>query len=233
MRQAMERGRLKSIYDRVAGHYDFQHWFFTAGSDQRGRRLLVDQTIRPGDKILDCGAGTGSTSLLALNKAGQSGEIVLFDMSEDMLAVACKRLGQKCLDQRATFRTGDILNLPFADNSFDAVLSTYSLCPVYDPALGARELLRVTKPGGRIGVAHSAEPVNPLVRWLADRVEAVVWHLPSISLGCRSVSVLPSLEQAGCTLSFQKRLGVPLWPFLVFVVEKPQTGSRCQRPTSA
>ena len=221
MREAMEKAKLRSVYDRVAERYDFQHWFLTAGSDQRGRRLLVDKAIRQGDRVLDCGAGTGSTSLLALKRAGRSGEVVLFDMSEDMLAVAKKRIAKTGADQQVQYQTGDILDLPFADNSFDAVLSTYSLCPVYDPAKGAQELLRVTRPGGRIGVAHSIEPDNPVVKWLADRVEDVVWHVPSISLGCRSVSVLPALEKAGCKITYKKCLGVPLWPFLVFVAQKP------------
>ena len=221
MRKAMQKEVLSGVYSRVAGRYDFQHWFLTAGSDQRGRRALVDNAVRSGDHILDCGAGTGATTRLALTKAGQSGRVTLFDMSDDMLAVARKHLVEAGADNQVEFRTGDILDLPFADNSFDVVLSTYSMCPVFDPAKGAKELYRVTRPGGRIGVAHSAQPRNRGVRWLADRVEDVVWYFPSISLGCRSVSVLPTLESLGCNVVFVKQIGVPLWPFLVFVVEKP------------
>jgi ubiquinone/menaquinone biosynthesis C-methylase UbiE len=45
----------------------------TAGTDQRGRRLVVDHAVDSGDSVLDCGAGTGSTFLLALKKAGPAG----------------------------------------------------------------------------------------------------------------------------------------------------------------
>lgn len=221
MRHAMDRQALKAVYDRVAARYDFQHAFFTGGSDQRGRRILADRAVSPGDRILDCGAGTGSTTLLALERAGPSGRAVLFDMSDAMLAVARQRLARAGFADRVEFRTGDILALPFEDNSFDAVLSTYSMCPLYDPARGAEELCRVTRPGGLVGVAHSVEPENPAVKWLADRIESVVWRIPSISLGCRSVSVLPALEQAGCDVVFKRRVGIPLWPFVVFVVRKP------------
>lgn len=223
MRNAMDKGALREVYDRVANRYDFQHSFFTAGSDQRGRRILVDQAVGPGDSILDCGSGTGSTALLALEKAGPSGKAILFDMSDGMLSVAKKRLTEAGVGDQIEFKTGDMVSLPFNDNSFDVVLSTYSMCPLYDPAEGARELYRVTKPGGLIGVAHSTDPENPVVKWLADRVESLVWHIPSISLGCRSVSVLPTLEQAGCEVIFKKRLGVPLWPFVIFVAKKPAT----------
>jgi hypothetical protein len=59
------------------------------------------------------------------------------------------------------------------------------------------------------------------VKRMADTVENIAWRIPSISLGCRSVSVLPELQNLGCSILFEKFIGVPLWPFLVFVVEKP------------
>jgi len=223
MRQALGQEKLRAVYDRVARRYDFQHSFLTARSDQRGRELLVDNAVTAGNEVLDCGAGTGSTGLLAARKVGASGKVMLFDLSEGMLAVAKDRARRARLLDRLEFQAGDMLGLPFADNSFDVVLSTYSLCPVYNPATGARELFRVTRPGGRIGIAHSAEPTGPWIKWLADRVENVVWRIPSLSLGCRSVEVLPTLEQLGCRTLFKQHIGVPLWPFLVFVVEKTES----------
>jgi demethylmenaquinone methyltransferase/2-methoxy-6-polyprenyl-1,4-benzoquinol methylase len=223
MREALDQIKLNSVYNRVAERYDFQHSFFTAKSDQRGRELLVDKAVSPGDRVLDCGAGTGSTGLLAAQKVGATGKVVLFDMSDGMLAVATQKMVQARMQERVEFEAGDMLGLPFEDNSFDVVLSTYSLCPVYDPVRAATELYRVTRPGGRIGIAHSTDPNTPLVKWLADRVERIVWHLPSLSLGCRSVSVLPVLQQLKCKVIFKKYMGVPLWPFLVFVAEKQAT----------
>ncbi len=220
MREAMEKSKLGSVYDRVANRYDFQHGFLTAKSDQRGRRLLVEKAVSSGDQVLDCGAGTGITGLMAAEKVGPDGKVVLFDMSEGMLAVAKEKVVRANLQDRIEFEVGDMLDLPFEDDRFDVVLSTYSLCPVFDPAKGAAELYRVTKPGGRIGIAHSTEPQSRWMKWLSDRVEGVVWHIPSISLGCRSVSVLPTLERLGGQTTFQKHIGVPLWPFSVFVFKK-------------
>jgi len=214
---------LKDIYADIASRYDIQHGLITARADQRGRQLLVTQAVREGDKVLDCGAGTGSTGIMAAKAVGAKGHVTLFDLSEDMLAVARDKLQKAGLQDRATYQTGDMVHLPFDGNSFDVVLSTYSLCPLYDPERGALELYRVTKPGGRLGIAHSTEPGNAWVRWLADRVEDIAWRIPWLSMGCRSVNVLGPLKRTGGEVLFCKKIGVPLWPFLVFIMEKPES----------
>jgi len=222
MREALNKKVIRSIYERAAKSYDRQHCFFTGGSDGRGRRILVQQTVKSGDKVLDAGAGTGSTALLAAHRVGPTGKIVLFDLCEGMLAVARQKIEQQGYRDRVTFRTGDILDLPFADGAFDVVLSTYSLCPVYSPEVGARELYRVVHKGGLLGIAHSAEPGNRVLRWLSDGLETIVWKLPWLSLGCRAISVLPYLREQGAVVLYDKRIGFPLWPFRVFVVRKPK-----------
>ena len=221
MREALSMEKLKSVYGHVAKRYDFQHALITARTDQMGRKILIEHSINSGNEVLDCGSGTGATGILAAKKAGRNGKVTLFDLSEDMLAVARQKVIQEGLQDRVSFQTGDMVHLPFDSNSFDVVLSTYSLCPLYDPEKGALELYRVTRPGGRIAVAHSTEPRNKIIKWLSDRVEDIAWHFPWLSIGCRSVSVLLALKRAGGRVLFSKHIGVPLWPFLVFVVEKP------------
>jgi ubiquinone/menaquinone biosynthesis C-methylase UbiE len=221
MREALDTKTLKSIYDRVSRRYDFQHAFLTARSDQRGRELVVERAVGAGDTVLDCGAGTGKAALLAASRVGPIGRVTLLDMSEGMLGVAEEKAAAAGLSARLDFKVGTIFDLPFEADSFDATLSTYSMCPLEDPDRGALELYRVTKKGGRIGIAHSTEPQGAVTRWLADKVEGWVWRFPSLSLGCRSVSVLPALRRAGGKVLFEKQIGIPLWPFLVLVIEKP------------
>ena len=223
MRIALSPEKLKDIYGHIARRYDFQHSLITFCTDQKGRRILVEKSVKEGDGVLDCGAGTGTTGILAAKKVGKNGKVTFFDLSEDMLSVAREKVIQENLQERVTFQTGDMVHLPFEDNSFDVVLSTYSLCPLYDPVKGALELYRVTKPGGRLGVSHSTEPKNVIVKYIADRVEDVAWHFPWLSMGCRSVDVLPALVSTGGKIMLSKHIGVPLWPFQVFIIEKPVT----------
>jgi len=221
IRDAIAPERLKGVYSAVAGHYDFEHGTLTFRQDQRGRRLVVERAVKSGDTVFDAGSGTGSTALLAAEKVGPSGHVTLFDFADGMLDVARERARAHGVSHRVDFRSGDMLALPFADGTFDCVLSTYSVCPLFRPEDGAMELYRVLKPGGRLGVAHSVSPEGKAMHWLAERLEDVIWRFPSVSMGCRAVSVLPALERAGARLLYQRRLGVPLYPFLVFVVEKP------------
>ena len=223
MRGALSMEELKSIYGHIAKRYDFQHALITARADQRGRKLLVENSTSEGNEVLDCGSGTGTTGIMAAKKVGANGKVTMFDLSDAMLAVARIKVIQEGLQGRVTFQTGDMVHLPFDNNTFDVVLSTYSLCPLYDPEKGALELYRVTKPGGKVAVAHSTEPRNSTVKWLADRIEDLAWHFPWLSMGCRSVTVLPALESSGGRVVFSRNIGVPLWPFFVFVVEKPAT----------
>src|SRR5699024_10480025 len=205
----------------VSSWYDWQHAFVTLNSDQRGRKLVVLKAVRKGNKVIDVGAGTGTTALMAAQKIGSKGSVTLYDFSKGMLDKAKEKARKAELIPLLSFRQGDMTQLPYADNSFDVGLSTYSMCPLYDPSVAAKELYRVVKPGGKIGVAHSTDPSNKIIKKVYKWIENIYWKVPEISLGCRAVEVLPTLQKEGGNLLFKKEIGVPLWPFLVFVVEKP------------
>jgi SAM-dependent methyltransferase len=102
---------------------------------------------QPGERILDVATGTG----WAARRIAQRGAIVTgVDLGEEMIEAA-KQLGTGI-----DFRVGDAEALPFPDNHFDAVISTFGVMFARDPEAVARELARVVRPGGRISLANWA-----------------------------------------------------------------------------
>ena len=214
---------VKRIYDEAASRYDWQHYFLTAGSDKRGRIWLVNKTVGPGMHILDNGAGTGSTGIMAARITGQTGSVTFFDLSEGMLQIARKKVEKTGLSCPVYYQQGDMHHLPFEDEHFDTVLATYSLDPLKDPMQAFHEMYRVTKPGGLIGVAHETVPQSRFLNMLTDKIERIIWHLPSLSLACRPVNIWSGINQLNGYLTEEKKIGVPLWPFQLLIFRKKVT----------
>jgi demethylmenaquinone methyltransferase/2-methoxy-6-polyprenyl-1,4-benzoquinol methylase len=129
------------------------------GQDPRWRRALVRAIDPdPGQRVLDVATGTG---LVASELARRGADVVGLDQSEQMLAQARERLGD-----RVTFVHGEAERLPFADAEFDALTFTYLLRYVDDRAATMRELARVVRPGGRIGMVEFGVPGTPPLRAL-------------------------------------------------------------------
>src|SRR5438105_3978076 len=135
------------------------------GQDPRWRRALSDAVCpRPGQRVLDVATGTG---LVATGLASRGAEVVGLDQSEQMLAGARRRLSERPdLAARITLVQGEAEQLPFADGEFDALTFTYLLRYVDDRAATMRELARVVKPGGRIGMVEFGVPRSPILRAL-------------------------------------------------------------------
>jgi demethylmenaquinone methyltransferase / 2-methoxy-6-polyprenyl-1,4-benzoquinol methylase len=134
------------------------------GQDPRWRATLVDQVNPlPGQRVLDVATGTG---MVAFALARRGCDVVGLDQSEDMLSVARRHLDEDhpSLASRITFRQGEAEALPFADGEFDALSFTYLLRYVDDRAATMRELARVVKPGGRIGMVEFGVPESPALR---------------------------------------------------------------------
>lgn len=139
-----------AMFDGVAKRYDFTNDVLSLGQDRRWRKLVTRAVdARPGDRVLDLAAGTG-TSTLPFSEAGAIA--VPCDFSLGMLKVGKQRLPQ------LGFTAGDAMRLPFADGVFDAVTISFGLRNVADPAVALAEMLRVTRPGGRLVVCEFSHP---------------------------------------------------------------------------
>lgn len=141
-------------------------------------------SLRPGEVVLDLGAGGGFDCFVAGPKVGSSGRVIGVDMTPDMLTKARRNAAsyraQTGLDN-VEFRLGEIEALPVADASVDVVISNCVLNLSPDKARVWREIARVLKPGGRVAVSDLA-----LVRPLPEAVRADIEAL----VGCVAGAVL-------------------------------------------
>jgi demethylmenaquinone methyltransferase/2-methoxy-6-polyprenyl-1,4-benzoquinol methylase len=143
-----------SMFDGVAKRYDITNTVISAGQDRYWRWATRKALApRPGERVLDLAAGTG-VSTVELGKSGAW--CVATDFSEGMLAAGRFR--------NIPMVAGDAMALPFADDSFDGVTISFGLRNVADTDLAMREMLRVTKPGGRLVVCEFSTPVVPVFR---------------------------------------------------------------------
>ncbi|WP_166982550.1 demethylmenaquinone methyltransferase [Paramicrobacterium fandaimingii] len=151
--------QVSAMFDEVAERYDLTNDVLSAGNDRLWRvalRRAVDPL--PGDRVLDLAAGTG-TSSAALAATGAT--VVAADFSAGMIAEGKRRFGHL---PNVDFVEADATNLPFADDEFDAVTISFGLRNVVDPKKALAEMLRVTKPGGRLVVCEFSTPPTALVR---------------------------------------------------------------------
>ncbi|MGH2893857.1 MAG: class I SAM-dependent methyltransferase, partial [Solirubrobacteraceae bacterium] len=149
------------LFEGLPRRYDRTGAVMSFGQDPRWRTAMVDAVDpRPGQRILDVATGTG---MVAFALAARGAQVTALDQSEAMLAVARAR-GRS--HPGVTFVHGEAERLPFDDASFDAVTFTYLLRYVDDPAATLRELARVVKPGGRIGMVEFGVPEHPALRQL-------------------------------------------------------------------
>ena len=147
---AKRRADVAAMFDGVAARYDLVNDLLTGGLDRGWRRAAVAAVApRPGERILDLAAGTGTSS----QPFADAGALVVpADLSFGMLQVGKQR------QPGLPFVNADALALPFADGAFDAVTISFGLRNVEDTAAALTELRRVTRPGGRVVICEFSTP---------------------------------------------------------------------------
>lgn len=161
-----KREQVQAMFDHVAPRYDVMNDLMSVGIDRSWRPAVVAAIApKPGEKILDLAAGTG-TSSEPLRAAGA--DVVGCDLSFGMLSEGKKR------HPDFWFTNGDALQLPFADGTFDAVTISFGLRNVEDTHAALAEMRRVTKQGGRIVVCEFSTPTWAPFRALYSGVTGTV-----------------------------------------------------------
>jgi demethylmenaquinone methyltransferase / 2-methoxy-6-polyprenyl-1,4-benzoquinol methylase len=145
----LEPNAVRTMFDRIAPVYDFMNRAMTAGLDRRWRTATARAVVSPGDRVLDACCGTGDLAIAAQLRGGR---VTGLDFSEGMLERARPKSDQ------VEWIRGDALALPFPDGSFDAATVGFGVRNLDDLEAGLRELRRVLRPGGRVGVLEITQP---------------------------------------------------------------------------
>jgi demethylmenaquinone methyltransferase/2-methoxy-6-polyprenyl-1,4-benzoquinol methylase len=150
-------GDVSAMFDQIAERYDLLNDVLSLGQDRLWRRFVAATVAaRPGERVLDIAAGTGTSSRTF---AAAGAYCVACDFSLGMLQVGARKAASlRRPDGPAQgpvrFAAGDALALPFRDRAFDAVTSSFGLRNVADPDAALAEMLRVTRPGGRLVICE-------------------------------------------------------------------------------
>jgi demethylmenaquinone methyltransferase/2-methoxy-6-polyprenyl-1,4-benzoquinol methylase len=169
--------QVRGMFDRIAGVYDTMNSAMTAGLHHQWRDRAVDMArVGPGSNALDICCGTGDLALELRRRIGPDGRVVGSDFSEPMLELARRKSGDEGLP--VEFGWADALDLPYGDESFDAVTIGFGARNLADLEKGLAEMARVLRPGGRLVILEITRPQRePLASFYSlwfDRVVPVI-----------------------------------------------------------
>ncbi len=167
---------IRIMFARIADRYDLGNTVLSFGVHWLWKWQLVRLCDpQPHLRWLDCATGTGDIAFLAARATGTPQTIVGIDFCAPMLERAQRRAQAKQMPIQ--FQQADVLQLPFPDNTFDRATIAFGIRNVDDPLKALREMARVVRPGGIVGILEFGQPsglIAPLYRWYSR------WLLPRI-----------------------------------------------------
>ncbi|MDP2212167.1 MAG: bifunctional demethylmenaquinone methyltransferase/2-methoxy-6-polyprenyl-1,4-benzoquinol methylase UbiE [Candidatus Aquicultor sp.] len=155
--------RVRTMFDAVSGRYDLLNRILTLGRDRRWRKLAAASAeVSAGSVVLDACCGTADLAL-AIN-AETGARVVGVDFSPDMLKIAKEKIVRAGKGDAISFIEASVDDIPFDDDSFDAVTVGWGLRNTPDYQAVLEEFYRVVRPGGRMVCLESTEPETALLR---------------------------------------------------------------------
>ena len=158
-----DKGRMvRDMFGSIAGRYDFLNHFLSANIDRRWREKCVNEIAKrvstPAPEILDIGCGTADLSI-AISRLGS---VVGCDFCRPMLQVGAQKIIKSGKSNAISLVGADALHLPFPDAAFDIVVSAFVLRNLVDIDKGLREMRRVLRPTGVMGLLDFGMPSAPV-----------------------------------------------------------------------
>ncbi len=194
--------RVQEMFTRIAPRYDFLNHLLSLSFDRpwraRTARRFAHILARPDARVLDLCCGTGDLTF-ALERAAiraakgqETARIFGSDFVPPMLALARKKARRA--RHAATFLAADALSLPFPDQSFDLVTAAFGFRNLSNYDRGLREIFRILRPGGELGILEFSEPrgkvIAPLYRFYFEKILPRIGN--TISGNSTAYSYLPA-----------------------------------------
>jgi demethylmenaquinone methyltransferase/2-methoxy-6-polyprenyl-1,4-benzoquinol methylase len=152
-----KKQQVRSMFNSIAGRYDFLNHFLSAGIDFHWRKKTIRiLNQRHPKKILDIATGTGDLAIEAVKLKPL--KIVGIDIAEDMLAIGREKIRKKKLSDLISFETGDCENLRFGDLTFDAVMVAFGVRNFENLQKGLSEMYRVLNENGIAVILEFSKP---------------------------------------------------------------------------
>lgn len=153
-----KKEQVAEMFDNIAPKYDFLNRSLSMGIDVLWRRKAIKMLadLKP-QVVLDVATGTGDVAL-EIHKQLKPERIVGLDLSPGMLEVGKQKVGKKGLSDTIEMVVGDSENLPFEDNTFDAITVAFGVRNFENLNAGLAEMNRVLKPGGKLIVLEFSHP---------------------------------------------------------------------------
>lgn len=215
-----KKEQVEQMFDNIAPKYDFLNHFLSLGIDKIWRKKAVRLLKKYQPKnILDVATGTGDFAIAA-RKTGAE-QIIGFDLSGQMIRVGEQKVKRLKLDKLIQFEKGDSENMPFDDESFDAITVAFGVRNFENLEAGLDEFYRVLKPGGVAVVLEFSKPkyfpfkqfykfyffkILPFIGGLISKDASAYSYLPeSVMAFPDDQNFLGILIERGFDSAFQKR----------------------------
>jgi ubiquinone/menaquinone biosynthesis C-methylase UbiE len=163
---------------------------FHPGGDEMTRRLGAALGLTEDSHVLDVACGAGASTIALAREFGCT--VTGVDLGDENLARAKERAVHLGLGKQVRFKVQDAEDLGFPEGTFDAVISECALCTFPDKGKALREMHKVLKPGGWVGITDVV-----VERELPDRVQGILFHVACISGALPASGYLAALEAAG------------------------------------
>lgn len=152
-----KKEQVSKMFDTISGNYDNLNRVISFGIDVKWRKKIVKMvnSIKP-KKILDIATGTGDLAILMTSTSAE--KIVGLDISTGMLEVGKQKIAEKNLSNKIDMILGDSENIPYEDNTFDAITVSFGIRNFENLEKGLSEILRVLKPNGIFVILETSVP---------------------------------------------------------------------------